>query len=379
MAGTPVVETRLRIPGGDAIQRVWSVADGPGLTYVEVHNDSPLPIAVAFTRSDLLTSRPPTDVAIEGIELPADSVLLPVGHRSTIVVALAHDGRGTGSLPTDPTGPDAVVRGWRAFADRAGRLSLPDERVEDAIVSARCELLLTGLDDPTDDPVAFLIGLGELVRMGELTAAQADVAAVEVAAAVEAIARRSGWDVDAALDAAARVLYHAGDRRAVRDVAALTDRRGEPAWPVPTADLSADGMPDGIRIVAFVERGLAARGLLLPAGLPGAWRGSSIEAHGLPIGAAATVSYALRWHGANLAVLWETEGERTPLRAPAVAPAWSTAEVRGEALWLDPPTVGPAPEAASGPPIEPEPGDDPSNAAPGPGPDPGAGEDVSFG
>ena len=127
--GTPVVETRVSIPGGDAVQRVWSVADGPGLTLIEIFNDSPLPIAVALTRPDLLTSRPPTDVPIDGIELPADSVLLPIGHRTRVVAGFAHDGSGAGPLPP-LADPDAVVRGWRAFADRAGRLVLPDERID---------------------------------------------------------------------------------------------------------------------------------------------------------------------------------------------------------------------------------------------------------
>ena len=32
LQGTPVVETRVRIPGGDAVHRVYSVADAGGLT-----------------------------------------------------------------------------------------------------------------------------------------------------------------------------------------------------------------------------------------------------------------------------------------------------------------------------------------------------------
>lgn len=350
LQGTPVVETRLRVPGGDAVQRVWSVAAGGGLTLVEVHNDSPLPIAVAFTRPDLLTTRPPTDVPIEGIDLPAGSVLLPIGHRTGVVIGLAHDGRQAGPLPGGWAEPEAVARGWRSLAARAGRLALPDERVEAAVVAARCELLLAGLDDADEDPVAFLIGLGEQRRLGELTPGQADAAAVTVAAAVEAIARCDGWDVDAALDAAGAVLHHAGDRRAVRDVAALIARRGASHWPAVGGDFA--DRPGGIRVIPFVERSLAARGELLPGGLAAACRGSSIEAHGLPIGSNAAISYALRWHGANLAVLWETAGDRTPLRAPQVAPRWSTAETSGEALWVDPSLIGsrgdlPAPDGSS--------------------------------
>ena len=54
------------------MHRVWSVADGGGRTIVEVSNDSPLPIACAFSRRDLLTARPPADVPIEGIDAAGD-------------------------------------------------------------------------------------------------------------------------------------------------------------------------------------------------------------------------------------------------------------------------------------------------------------------
>jgi hypothetical protein len=72
--GVAVFETKVRVPGGDAVQHVWSVADRGGLTIVEVANESPLPIAVAFTGPELLTGRPPTDVPIQGIDLPPGSI-----------------------------------------------------------------------------------------------------------------------------------------------------------------------------------------------------------------------------------------------------------------------------------------------------------------
>ena len=71
--GTAVVETRVRIPDGDAVQRVYSVPDRGGLTIIEVENESPLPIAVAFTHGALKSPRPPT-APIEGISLPEGSV-----------------------------------------------------------------------------------------------------------------------------------------------------------------------------------------------------------------------------------------------------------------------------------------------------------------
>ena len=82
LAGTPVTETRMRIPDGDAVQRVWSVAANGGFTIVEIENDSPLPFAVAFSGLDVVTERPTSDVPIQGIDLPAGSITLPVGHRT---------------------------------------------------------------------------------------------------------------------------------------------------------------------------------------------------------------------------------------------------------------------------------------------------------
>ena len=65
--GTPVVETRVRIPGGDAIHRAYAAADDGGLTVVQVENASSFPIAVAFAGPPLLSMRPPTDPPIAGI------------------------------------------------------------------------------------------------------------------------------------------------------------------------------------------------------------------------------------------------------------------------------------------------------------------------
>ncbi len=218
--GAPVAETRLRIPGGDAIHRVWTVADGGGCTLVEVANDSPLPIACAFTRRDVLTNRPPADVPIQGIDLPAaTTVVVPIAHRTSVTVGLAHDGRGAGALPPRLPSAEATARGWVALAERASRLVLPDEGDVERVVAARCELLLAGPPDAAVDPAGYLLGVGELVRMGEVDDPTALVP--DVAAAVEAIARSDGRDVAAALDAAAMILHRAGEHRALLDLGAI--------------------------------------------------------------------------------------------------------------------------------------------------------------
>ena len=89
----------------------------------------------------------------------------------------------------------------------------------------------------------------------------------------------------------------------------------------------------GVRAVAAIERRLVADGVLLPAGIPTAWLGQGFEGHGLPVGPASTVSFAVRWHGAHPAVLWEVTGPPVELSAPAVDPAWRTSAASGEALW----------------------------------------------
>jgi len=111
----PVFETRLRVPSGDAVQRVWCVADGGGYTVIEIENESTLPFAVAFSRNDILSVRPPTNVPIEGIELPEGSVVFPVGHHSTIRVALAHAG---GSMASPTLLPDTKTTFCRCARQR---------------------------------------------------------------------------------------------------------------------------------------------------------------------------------------------------------------------------------------------------------------------
>lgn len=344
VGGTPVFETRVRVPGGDVVHRAYSVAtmlgSGSGATVVELTNDSPLPVACAITGPGVLTNRPPTDVPIEGIDLPAPTVVLPIGHRATVAVVLAHDGSGPGPLPSDLPSPDAVGRGWLALVERASRLTLADERANELVVAARCDLLLAGPPAVDDDPAGFLLGLGELVRIGELDAAAAGERSGDVAVAVAAVARRDGWDVDAALDAAATVLARAGDERAGSDLDAIIGRRRPATLPADPLSLRGGGdSPDrvgggplDVRTIAAIERRLACGPALFPGGLD-VWRGVNIEAHGLRVGPTSTVSFAVRWHGERAAVLWEVEGGPVTLSAPTVDASWRSAEPRGEALW----------------------------------------------
>jgi hypothetical protein len=68
----------------------------------------------------------------------------------------------------------------------------------------------------------------------------------------------------------------------------------------------------------------------LAPGWPDEWLGQDVEVHDAPT-ANGPLSYAVRWHGARPALLWEAS-ESVRLTAPRLDPSWSTTEARGEAL-----------------------------------------------
>ena len=80
--------------------------------------------------------------------------------------------------------------------------------------------------------------------------------------------------------------------------------------------------------------------LALSSLVPGSWDGQGWEVHDAPT-AHGSVSYAVRWHGDRVALLWEVDPhadvDEVVLIAPALDPSWSTTDRRGEAL------LGPVP------------------------------------
>lgn len=340
LEGTPVIETRLRVPEGDAVQRVWSVPDAGGLTVIEVENASTLPFAVAFSGPRVLTERPPTDVPVRGLDLPETAIVLPVAHRSSIRVAIPHDPDrfATWALPTLAPAM-AVVRGWETVAHRASRLVLPDKGLGEAVTAARSDLLLGGPVDLHDDPVGFLLDVAELGRLGD----DADAWMPEIVEPIASIARRDDAEVDLALQACERLAVSAGDDRAAGDIARIRDRRardGSVSTLAPNTPSSFSSLRRGDsvgRFVAQVEQRIADEGRLLPLGIPRRWLGSNFEVHGVPTGSRSSVGFAVRWHGERPAVLWEQHGPAQLLTAPKVDPDWSSAAPSGEALWAAPP------------------------------------------
>lgn len=332
IGAVPVVQTAMRVPGGDALHRVYGAVGEGDPIVVEVENDSPAPFVLAFVvrgaraiavdgsmvRIDgppaLVAPRAPsrwatsaggsTEVEVcsgaarAGPFTPLRSragrleaaFLHPVAHRTTLRIALL-DGRI--SAPVDPRSlPSATkaARGWRAHLARGLRVVLPDQRVGEAADAARADALLAA-SGPRP--------------------AGADVAALE------------DWGFDAEASAAWARLSGRERRRAAQ-------RPGVPAsWADVGEALQGGGAALLLALRAFLAHEAGTDVTVLPE-MPGAWRGAPVEVHDAPTRHGA-VSYAVRWHGDRAALLWEVPSGVT-LRAPGLDPGWSTTEARGEAL-----------------------------------------------
>ena len=70
---------------------------------------------------------------------------------------------------------------------------------------------------------------------------------------------------------------------------------------------------------------------LLPM-FPTAWMGGNVEVHDAPT-THGRVSFAIRWHGARPALLWDLTAEKSiEIRCPGLDPDWTTTERSGDAL-----------------------------------------------
>lgn len=326
-AGYPVAETRVHIPGGDLIQRVYAVADLGGMTVMEFENDSPMPVAIAVTRSDVLTTREPSTQPPLGIELPAESLVVPVGHKSTTRIALAHQSPHNGRLPDDTPNHQQVVRGWEKACDAASRINVPDHTIVAGVSRMRSDMLLgIGADDAAI----------ELVRMGETHSESIlhVVDAVQKRLKAEKRAKVLRWDTKHVLLTSALACVKLGDDTAAGDIGSawlrLADR--------PSEELPVE-MPEGLAGISWIEELLASGSpsggecKVLSHGIPEPWWGASFEVHGLPADPFRSIGFAVRWHGARPALLWEVSG------APGLVLShgdWHSTDVTGESLLAAP-------------------------------------------
>lgn len=210
---SPVIETVLRVPGGDAVHRCFGV---PGFLVVEVENRSPSPFALAFAIRpyDPLGATVVSSVAVVGAEVVVDgrtalvlsgrpgrmaascaaqgdvaaavlggragteaaptvcadglasvAVLVPVAHRATVRAVLPLDGL-QGVVAGLPSA-EAAVRGWKAQCPgRAGlRVELPDPLLQHSFDAARRSLLVVGCDEPGPAEEAAVL-VAALARTG---------------------------------------------------------------------------------------------------------------------------------------------------------------------------------------------------------------------
>lgn len=326
-AGTPVAETRVRVPTGDIVQRVWCTADLGGVVVVEFENESTLPVAVAVTRDDLLTLRAVGGQRPQGIELPATSIVLPVAHGATTRVGLLHSTPRAGLFPDDVSSYASVMRGWETACEVASQIRTPDDSLNSRIVAVRSALLL----GEGRDNVIELMRLGESGPdlLGEL------VTVVERRLKHERRSRVLMWDTQHLLACAAHVCARVGDDRATDDIARawlrLVDR--------PVAEIPSE-VPDNDSVVAWTECALAMPSpsggecVVLPRGIPDPWRGANFECHRLVADPVRTLSYAVRWHGPRPAVLWEVGGAPgLVVRGGRGNESWHSADASGDALF----------------------------------------------
>lgn len=354
LEGTPVVETRLRVPSGDVVQRLF-VAPGRGTgpaLIMDVENDSARAVVLAVTRHDIVTTRPSSPAAADHVSdlgLASPPMTLPLAHRSRVRVVLPCGPRGNVE-PADYVArfgeASDVVRGWMALCDRASRLVLPDVSgaipVPDLVVAERCRM---ALDPPgeSDSAVDRLVSWRELVRMGLLRLDLDEVvAAVEVLARSVRRVRRLSGDEARAVEAAAFLLVHDGAsgeqrRDPLIELLRVLERAVGQAGPS-LADLVTSASDAPSRWIDRAESGLARwtgdqEITLLPGGMRPEWLGAPLEAHGLQIGPWHRVSFAVRWHGANAAVIWEVQGPTGVRVRSGVDHGWASTDRQGEALW----------------------------------------------
>ena len=202
----PVIETSVRVPSGDVVATTWPVvAGGHPATVVEIHNDSPVPVALALAlrpypvdgrvatdhrlalsvdrrrvevdgRPAVLLPRPPNEAGADGaadllervvageplswsgpVEGPgANAVCLyPVPHATSLRVTLPGPGpRPTEAATVDRLRPEAVpdaeavARGWTSVIEQGGTFRFPDPGLTALTGAARSRLILAAPELP---------------------------------------------------------------------------------------------------------------------------------------------------------------------------------------------------------------------------------------
>ena len=200
--GMPVVQTAMRVPGGDAVQRVYGAPAGDvgEVAVVEIANESPAPFVVALVvrgasaldldgasvwadgRSAIRTPRPPSRWAASVDGSTEDTVasgaasdgpfahrqdrgarlvgafLYPIAHRTTLRAVVSMGRRGSARpIPAHCPTRRRWRRGWQVQLDRGLRVELPDEPLQRAVETARAATVLAGQAWRVDPDVAAVL------------------------------------------------------------------------------------------------------------------------------------------------------------------------------------------------------------------------------
>ena len=351
VSGVPVIETRIKVPGGDAVQRVYGVANFGGAIVVEIYNDSSLPFAVAFDRGDISTMREPSPTGVQGIDLPAGSVVFPVGHHATMRAAVlvgagvdAANRRLTAQEIESLPSFEQVERGWLGALQISSRVDVPNLSWSSVLTSQRCKVLLSNSAELAESSdislvIDLLLDRAERVRLGDKPAQWVD----EVAVATERILKQCAktqsvqWFEERALLGAGMVLNRAGESRGLQDFVSVWSRLAE-AGRISNLALASPEIAGTVRQIAWIESQLVAQrrdGVIeiCPCGIDKSWLGVNFECHKLLASPEHLISYAVRWHGEKPALLWEIDGPvGTKVAASAIDRTFSSTEMRGETL-----------------------------------------------
>ena len=326
---TPVFETAVRVTAGDVRQRAYCVVEGGVFAVLEVENDSPQPVAVAFAvrgnGPPLLSPRSATTVPLRESPHgpPTDAAVFPLAHQAVLRVAVPLSSAGDG-WPSRLAPASRVVAGWRAIDEQGERIEAPGS-LPARFALARAQLLLASTSDPAT-------GLLVVAARWRLSNDPADLPPIQeigrAAQRVAAGARSSASAVDrAALVEARSMLSALAEARAARDI----DRILEGLDDAPM-EIESD---DDIALVAAVRRMLVGDRagpptvVLLP-DPPAEWAHADVAAHHVPT-RWGEVSFAVRWHAERPALLWECE-QPVVVTAPALDSGWTSDQPRGEVL-----------------------------------------------
>lgn len=256
IGSSPVVETRVKVPSGDAVHRAYvaRAASGHQAVVVEVENASTVPFAVTLAirphdqrqvgrvrsvsvdgsrvlvggQLAMVAARAPGRMALGSLALGDAASVVLAGEASTVspsvvecrgglanaalLFPLAHTavlrvvlplGRGGGGAP-DPTAfpaAEKVASGWAAQAAQGCRIDLPDRRLREALRVSLRALLLQAASDPAAPAALTMLGFG---REAALAADRAGpVVATDLpGAALRAVGLRWRLTADAALASA---------------------------------------------------------------------------------------------------------------------------------------------------------------------------------